>query len=413
MAIGQGVHQIISPAGDDALRGYATYPVASAGFLALSLVVPFFELKPNRIASGFPVWAWSSPWSMAAIILLLLTEIYALFNLKRKLAIAGSFRPWITAAMQVFSWLVFFTAMTGSAALVEKAGTAGMSMQRLSPSSGFWLALMGSFLAGRWSRIQFQRSVWLRAAMALGFTAAMVLAWRLGALERFSPWLELRAQGSRFMAELARHVVLTLGSFAFALVVGVLGAVMLSRGTRTGRLLGMAAGALQNIPSLALFGLLLPAMAALADALPFLRNAGVSGIGFAPAFIALAIYALLPVMLAGAAGLSMVDAGARDAAKGMGMNRLQVLLRVELPLALPAIAGGARTALVQTVGTTTVAALIGAGGLGYFVFQGVGQAAMDMVIIGVVPIVALSVLADRLMASLERHLSANGGALWR
>lgn len=207
--------------------------------------------------------------------------------------------------------------------------------------------------------------------------------------------------------------MLSISAFALALVVGIFGAVLLSRGTWAGRLLGALAGALQNVPSLALFGLLLPLIAALADALPFLRQLGISGIGFAPAFVALTVYALLPVMLAGAAGLRMVDAGARDAAKGMGMSSMQVLFRVELPLALPSIAAGARTALVQTIGTTTIAALIGAGGLGYFVFQGIGQAAIDMVVIGVVPIVLLSVLADRLMTGVERHLSLRGGSTWR
>lgn len=108
----------------------------------------------------------------------------------------------------------------------------------------------------------------------------------------------------------------------------------------------------------------------------------------------------------------MVDAGAKDAARGMGMSPGQILFRVELPLALPAITAGARTALVQTIGTTTVAALIGAGGMGYFVFQGVGQAAMDMVILGVVPIVALSLSADRLMGTLERRLAGKRGEEW-
>jgi osmoprotectant transport system permease protein len=241
---------------------------------------------------------------------------------------------------------------------------------------------------------------------------ALLLAWRFGMLDRFSPYLELKSQGPRFMQELWRHIFLSLSAFAFALVSGVAGAVLLSRGRRAGRLLGNVAGIIQNIPSLALFGLLLPAMAALATAFPVLRTAGISGIGFAPAFLALTAYALLPVMLSGAAGLRMVDAGARDAARGMGMSAAQVLVKVELPLALPAIAAGARTALVQTIGTTTVAALIGAGGMGYFVFQGVGQAAMDMVIIGVVPIVALSVSADALMAALGRRLATKGGSSW-
>lgn len=252
----------------------------------------------------------------------------------------------------------------------------------------------------------------VKAARAVGTVALVVVAWRLGLLDRFSPYAEFRAQGGRFWNELGRHVFLSGAAFGFALFVGIAGAVLLSRGRKIGRVLGFIAGVVQNIPSLALFGLLLPVMAALANAVPALRVIGVSGIGVAPAFVALSAYALLPIMLAGAAGLRMVEQGAKDAARGMGMSGRQILFRVELPLALPAIAGGARTALVQTIGTTTVAALIGAGGMGYFVFQGVGQAAMDMVIVGVAPVVAMSLAADRLMSSLELHLAGEGAGQW-
>jgi osmoprotectant transport system permease protein len=129
----------------------------------------------------------------------------------------------------------------------------------------------------------------------------------------------------------------------------------------------------------------------------------------APAILALTAYGILPVVLATLAGLRMVDAGAKDAARGMGMRPAQILFKVELPLALPSIAGGARTALVQTLGTATVAALVGAGGMGYFIFQGVGQAAMDMVVLGVIPVVLMSLLADRGMAALADLLAGKGG----
>jgi osmoprotectant transport system permease protein len=241
----------------------------------------------------------------------------------------------------------------------------------------------------------------------------LVLAgWEAGLLEVFSPWKELRAQGPRFGAELWRHLYLSGVSFGAALLLGIAGAVASSRNRRVETLVSGLAASVQNIPSLALFGLLLPLLAGLSSTFPALRSLGISGIGTAPAILALTAYGILPIVLATLAGLRMVDPGAKDAARGMGMRPAQILFKVELPLALPSIAGGARTALVQTIGTATVAALVGAGGMGYFIFQGVGQAAMDMVVLGVIPVVLMSLLADRGMAALTGLLARKGGRQW-
>lgn len=411
MAFEQRIHQIDTHVAPWTRQGANTYPVASIGLMILSLALPLLELKPNRIGSGTPVWVWASLVHVPILMLLLLVALTMAAH--QRTGGNGMQRLWLPYGTWFVAWVLLFATLVASAFFNMNSRMADWLLYRLSPSAGFWAALFGSMLAMRWARLLHAPPPLLRVAMGLGTVVATIIAWRAGLFDHFSPYLELRSQGTRFVAELGRHIALSFSAFALALVVGILGAVLLSRGTRAGRLLGLLAGALQNVPSLALFGLLLPIMAGLADALPILRLAGISGIGFAPAFIALTVYALLPVMLAGAAGLLMVDAGIRDAAKGMGMSRMQVLFRVELPLALPSIAAGARTALVQTIGTTTIAALIGAGGLGYFVFQGIGQAAMDMVVIGVIPIVVLSVLADRLMIRVERYVLSKGGAPWR
>jgi osmoprotectant transport system permease protein len=160
----------------------------------------------------------------------------------------------------------------------------------------------------------------------------------------------------------------------------------------------------QTIPSLALFGLLMAPLAFLAERSPVLTSLGVQGIGWAPAAIALTLYALLPVVRSTAAGFGSVDRGVVEAGLGLGMDRLQLLRRVELPLALPVVLGGIRVALVQAVGNTAVAALIGAGGLGVFIFQGLGQAAMDLVLLGALPTVALALLADLGMQAVSAAL---------
>jgi len=423
MARVAGIPEIARAADNRVHRTGAAHLIAASVLVMLALAAPLYELKPNRIAAGLSIPGRELVAVAAMSIALLALFVVIVFMDRARHAAPASASGTVLRGYRAALYLLWASAwlpvavavaVIGSVASMDISGPAGSAgLQRVSPAPGFWLLVAGSALAGRWARRALGPPRAIRVLAAVAAMAALALALRFGMFDRFSPFLELKAQGSRFAVELQRHVVLSVSAFGFALVAGVAGAVLLSRGKRAGRILGAMAGVIQNIPSLALFGLLLPVMAALAARFPALRAVGISGIGFAPAFVALAAYALLPVMLSGAAGLRMVDPGARDAAKGMGMSAAQILFRVELPLALPAIAAGARTALVQTIGTATVAALIGAGGMGYFVFQGTGQAAMDMVIIGVVPIVALSVGADALMAALGPKLASKGGAQWR
>jgi osmoprotectant transport system permease protein len=151
---------------------------------------------------------------------------------------------------------------------------------------------------------------------------------------------------------------------------------------------------IQTVPSIAMFALLMAPLAALAAAWPALARWGISGIGVAPAVIALTLYALLPMVRATMAGLDQVSAAAVEAARGMGMSARQVFWQVEVPLALPVWLSGWRITTVQAIGLAVVAALIGAGGFGAVMFQGLLSSAVDLVLLGVAPVVALALLAD-------------------
>jgi osmoprotectant transport system permease protein len=168
---------------------------------------------------------------------------------------------------------------------------------------------------------------------------------------------------------------------------------------------------IQTIPAIALFGILMAPLGALAARVPAAAALGIRGIGAAPAVVALFLYSLLPIVANTVVGLRRVSHGAVEAALGMGMTPWQVLFRIELPLALPVILTGIRVVLVQNIGMVTVAALIGGGGLGTFVFQGIGQTAIDLVLLGAIPIVVLafsaSVLLDALVEVLDRTASAS------
>src|SRR5690606_167842 len=146
-----------------------------------------------------------------------------------------------------------------------------------------------------------------------------------------------------------------------------------------------------------LFGLLIVPIGWIALHVPGAHEIGIRGIGAAPAFVALFLYSLLPVAANTVIGLLGVPEATREAARGMGMTPWQRLRDVEFPLALPVILTGVRIVLVQNIGLATIAALIGGGGFGVFVFQGIGQTAMDLVLLGALPTVALAFAAAVLM----------------
>ena len=162
---------------------------------------------------------------------------------------------------------------------------------------------------------------------------------------------------------------------------------------------------METIPSLALFGLIIAPLSALSFAYPALRDIGIRGVGAAPALIALVLYSLLPIVHNTFAGVRQVGPAALDAGRGMGMSPRQLSWRVEYPLALPLIGEGVRTATVQSVGNTAVAALIGAGGLGHFIFQGLGQAAPDLILLGALAVIALALAIDVIARSLIHALT--------
>ena len=201
---------------------------------------------------------------------------------------------------------------------------------------------------------------------------------------------------SAFMLEIVRtsgeHVVLVATAVAAAFAIGAPAAIALTLHARTRRWVLGAVNVIQTIPSLALFGVLLP--------IPL-----IGGIGKRTAIIVLALYALLPIMRNMVVGILGVEASIRESALAMGMTRQQILRRVEIPLALPTILAGLRIAIVSTIGTATVAAAIGGGGLGTFIFRGIATADLTTVLAGAVPAAVMAIIADEVLEWAERRYS--------
>jgi osmoprotectant transport system permease protein len=198
---------------------------------------------------------------------------------------------------------------------------------------------------------------------------------------------------SEVLGRTIEHVGLVAAAMAIALAIGLpLGIALVRRATLQRWVLG-AANVVQTIPSLALFGFLIP--------VPW-----IGGVGASTAIIALALYALLPILRNTCTGIAGVDAAVVESARGMGMTPQQVLWQVQLPLAAPVILAGIRVATVISVGVTTIAAAIGAGGLGVFIFRGVAMVNNQVILAGAIPAALLAVMADLVLGAFQRRLAA-------
>ena len=353
-----------------------------AGALALTLL-PLIVFKANRIVPGEP----------RALLDVLPTAALALY-----LTLAGA------AAVAVLiqnPQLRLLAALIGIAALALTVASAadiltpaGNRVVRVAPGAGFWIVLIALGLLATDALTRLRPGPWLRIATLGVFLAVTLAALCSGFFDDLSIMREYAVNATRFAHEAQRHLLLALGSLGAAVIVALPLGVLCHRQPRMRNAVLGALNMVQTIPSIALFGILMAPLAALAIAFPPLAALGVSGIGAAPAVIALFLYSLLPIVGNTVVGLGRVSPAAVDAARGMGLTDRQVLRQVELPLALPTILAGIRIVLVQNIGMVTIAALIGGGGFGAFVFQGIGQTAIDLVLLGAIPTVVLAFSAS-------------------
>jgi osmoprotectant transport system permease protein len=191
---------------------------------------------------------------------------------------------------------------------------------------------------------------------------------------------------------LLSHISLTLISLGFAILISVPLGILLTRYTKYSDFVIGISSVFQTIPSLALLGFMIP----------------IFGIGTTPAIIALTIYGLLPILRNTYTGIIGVDAGAKEAGKGMGMTSMQILFMVEIPLSLSIIMAGIRTATVLIIGVTTLASLIGAGGLGDLIFRGISSVNSGLILAGAVPAALLAILFDFLLKVFEKKATPKG-----
>lgn len=187
------------------------------------------------------------------------------------------------------------------------------------------------------------------------------------------------------------HIEITLIAMLIAILIAVPLGIWLARHKKFAEPVIGVASVIQTIPSLALLGFMIPLF----------------GIGKEPALIALVMYALLPILRNTFLGISEVDPAAIEAGIGMGMTRWQLLFMVQLPIALPVLIGGIRTSTVWTVGVATLGALVGAGGLGDFIFRGIATANSELILLGAIPAALLAIFFDTVLRIFEQSRRIN------
>ena len=361
----------------------------SIAILSLSFL-PFLELKANRLVAGKGMRLLeigTSGWWLLGLVVLASSSAFLTRKLRAPvLAVLGN----LVLILGIVLIGMNATTLLGSS-----------SLARVSLAPAAWLMLVASsFLV--FAALNDLEHPWAKRLTASAGILVFLAVLLTGGLSSLSVIHEYQTRHDTFWLEVGRHLSLAVFALLFSSLIGVPFGLWAARSKRIETLVLGFSSLLQTIPSLALLALLITPFSMLVRAFPALESLGIRGIGFAPAITALTIYGLLPIVRGVLNGLKAVPESSLEAGRGMGMTAWQLFFQVELPLALGLILNGIRTGAVQLVGLSTLSSLIGAGGLGVFIFGGLGSAANDLVLLGAIPVLVLAVLTDTAFRGLEQ-----------
>lgn len=367
--------------------------------LGASMGLPFVRVAPNRLLSGDPIFLGDvlqrqgSPLVVALVLAVFTLLVLAIGQPQRRFTQA--LVSVAMAASLAGLWLLA-SHVSSSVSPVDRP------LQRTALGAGFWTLAALAWLTALDAVARLNLATLPRLIVHIAGCLPLLLSLSEG--QNLSLAKEYANHSDVVGPAVVRHLQIVLLAVVPAVVIGVPLAWRMSRSAVLRQGLFPLLNLIQTIPAIALFGLLMAPLAWLAVQLPLLGSAGIRGVGMAPAVLALFLYSLLPIVRAALAGLEQVPAETILAARAMGMSPWQIFWQIELPLELPVLLIGVRTALVQTIGLAAVCALIGAGGLGQIMFDGLFSAANELVILGVMPIVLLAMLADSFFQILETLL---------
>ena len=361
--------------------------IGAAAFVFMN----FVAYKPNRISQGVKYSSFEFFGILGVGILILWIILFALsfYNKKSK-----NILVFIVISVLIIGLFFLLQLKTG-------AYTEGESASRISLSSSFYVQIFCIYMlfSTYTQRIKDYKLIkWIGFLSIFGILSYFMIS---GALDDLSIIKEYNIKKTQFIDNLRIHAILTFGSVITGAIIAIpLGFLAYSKKRLEGKIM-VPLSIIETIPSLSLFGILLVPLAGLGR-IPFFNAIGVSGIGWAPAYVALTLYTLLPIGRNTLTGFYSVDKNIIEAARGMGMSKSQILKKIELPLAFPVIFTGIRIAFIQSIGGAVLAGLVGGGGMGTFVFLGLGEASPDLILLGVLPIVFFTVVLDYILRAFEK-----------
>lgn len=361
--------------------------------LFASLTFKVVEVKPNRIANGekFTAYEFLGPPALILAAGFLFMAVLAYAPSRKK-----SLMTVITGAL-LFELFMLLLGSEGQNLSMESPSI------RISFSMGFYMILLMIYLVFSHALTVKDKEAGIMKVMILGMIFFLVLLVYLGRFDAFSIIKEYGIKKDQFLGSLRTHLILSLGSVAAGALLAIPLGYLAYKKRKLESAVMVPLSIVETIPSLSLFGILLVPLAGLGR-IGFFKAIGVSGIGWAPAFVALTLYTLLPIGRNTLVGLTSVDRDVIEAAEGMGMSSRQIRRKIEFPLAIPVIVTGVRIALVQTLGGAVLAGLVGGGGLGTFVFLGLAEGSPDLVLLGVIPIVIMTLTMDGLLKTVIERI---------
>lgn len=362
--------------------------LAMAGALWL---LPLLHLAPNRLLTGRPIDAGSALGALAPTLSALALLAGLSIGLSRRRAAA------ILASLLLLAALLVLAGGLGMAAKALIADQPPAARARLASGA---VALAILLALGLVIALRLARRRWLGWLASLALVGGCLGLGAAGWFDALSLVVEYRARRDQLASAVLGHLGLSLGGLAVAILV----TLSLAPWTALRRAIDIAVDGVQVVPAVALLGALVAAMSGLLALAPALREAGLGALGPAPAIIGIAAYLLLPLWRGLAAAMRAPDPATLDAARALGLTPFGIVRDLRLPLGAPILVGALRVAAVQSIGLATLGALVGAGGLGLIVFEGMAQFASDLILLGAIPIVVLSLAADSGLGLVETRL---------
>lgn len=364
------------------MRRFYQLPLLASLLMGVSLfLLPIATVSSNRIQAGEGLSLFMLTPQLAGVIIMLLICLVVTTFVKLPQQFLWQALVWLLLVLCLFQGV--------SQQLHELANQ--LTTQRLSFASGFWLFLVASYVY--FQMIAWPKVAWRMVALFV-LVAGLVVILIFANFSQLGLYQEYQLKIATYWSAINQHLLLALSATFLVVLFGIILGLIIYKWPQSEGGIMLVINVLQVIPTIALLGMLMIPLTFLSQQWPILAQFGIRGVGWFPAFVALVCYGLLPMVINTVSGLRSVGAEVLEAAKGLGMNERQIFQQVTLPLAVPVIIAGVRITVTQAMGNTILAGLIGGGGLGNLIFLGLAQSAPELILLGSLTVVSLTLVVN-------------------